>query len=97
MRLVARQATLSGKPLTLTRLEFDLLAFLLRNADRVSKREDILEAVWNYPGNVETRTLDKHIEPLRRKLGPVGASIQPVHGMGYRLSPPGASFSGKTA
>lgn len=88
MRLVARTATLGGKSLTLTRLEFDLLAFLMRNAEQVFNRQAILEAVWNYPDSVETRTLDKHVETLRRKLGPQGDWIQTVHGVGYRFAPP---------
>ncbi len=90
MRLVARAASLGGKGLVLTRLEFDLLAFLMRNADQVFNRRQILEAVWNYPDSVETRTLDKHVETLRRKLGPQGDWIQTIHGVGYRFSPPAA-------
>ena len=86
MRLVARSATLAGKPLVLTRLEFDLLAFLMRNAEQVFDRRAILEAVWNYPDSVETRTLDKHVETLRRKLGAQGAWVQTVHGVGYRFA-----------
>lgn len=88
MKLVSRQVSVSGKPVSLTRLEFDLLAFMLRHVDRVFKREELLEAVWNYPQNIETRTLDKHVETLRRKLGPCGPFIQTVHGVGYRLAVP---------
>lgn len=91
IKLISRQAAVEGQPLLLTRLEFDLLAFFVRNPERVFSRQDILEAVWNYPGNVETRTLDKHVETLRRKLGSAGASIQTVHGVGYRFSPPAAA------
>ena len=58
----------AGEPVVLTRLEFDLLAFLVRRPDEVFKREDLLESVWNYPVEVATRTLDKHVETLRRKL-----------------------------
>ena len=87
MKLVSRSVTASGSPVLLTRLEFDLLAHLMRHVERVFKREELLEAVWNYPQNVETRTLDKHVETLRRKLGRWGACIQTVHGVGYRLAP----------
>ncbi|MDD5657321.1 MAG: response regulator transcription factor [Elusimicrobia bacterium] len=87
MNLLARQVLLSGRPVVLTRLEFDLLAFLVRGADQVFSRSDILEAVWNYPQDVATRTLDKHVETLRRKLGAVGAAIETIHGVGYRLAP----------
>jgi DNA-binding response OmpR family regulator len=63
---------------------------MLRYPDRAFKREELLAAVWNYPGNVETRTLDKHVESLRRKLGVAGEALQTVHGVGYRFSPPAA-------
>jgi two-component system alkaline phosphatase synthesis response regulator PhoP len=86
LKLVSRQAVVAGKPVELTRLEFDLLAHLLRHADRAFKREELLAAVWNYPGGVETRTLDKHVEALRRKLGHSAALIQTVHGVGYRFA-----------
>lgn len=88
VQLLQRQVSVAGQPLLLTRLEFDLLAFFLRHPDHVLKREEILAAVWNYPGNVETRTLDKHVEMLRRKLGAQGAQIETVHGVGYRLGAP---------
>lgn len=85
LKLVSRQASLNGAPLLLTRLEFELLAYLMRHGDRAFKREELLEAVWNYPQGVETRTLDKHVETLRRKLGAHSGAIQTVHGVGYRF------------
>jgi DNA-binding response OmpR family regulator len=87
MRLLSRQVFFAGKAMELTRLEFDLLAQFLRHPDRAFKREELLAAVWNYPGSVETRTLDKHVESLRRKVPPCGSLIQTVHGVGYRLAP----------
>jgi two-component system alkaline phosphatase synthesis response regulator PhoP len=87
LKLVSRQALVVGKPVELTRLEFDLLAHMLKHPDRAFKRDELLAAVWNYPGNIETRTLDKHVESLRRKVGPCAALIQTVHGVGYRFSP----------
>jgi two-component system alkaline phosphatase synthesis response regulator PhoP len=91
MNLVSRQVLLAGIPVVLTRLEFDLLAFLVRRPDEAFKREELLESVWNYPVDVATRTLDKHVETLRRKLGAFGSMIQTVHGIGYRLALPPAS------
>ncbi|MDE2142930.1 MAG: winged helix-turn-helix transcriptional regulator, partial [Elusimicrobia bacterium] len=81
-----RQAVISDKPVELTRLEFDLLAHLMRHQERAFKREELLAAVWNYPDGVETRTLDKHVESLRRKLGSGGLLLQTVHGVGYRFA-----------
>ncbi|OGS39627.1 MAG: hypothetical protein A2506_06555 [Elusimicrobia bacterium RIFOXYD12_FULL_66_9] len=88
LKLVSRQALVSGKPVELTRLEFDLLAFVMKHPDRAFKRDELLTAVWNYPGTVETRTLDKHVESLRRKMGESATLLQTVHGVGYRFSPP---------
>ena len=88
LKLVSRQALVVGKPVELTRLEFDLLAHLIKHPDRAFKRDELLAAVWNYPGSVETRTLDKHVESLRRKVGACAPLIQTVHGVGYRFSPP---------
>lgn len=87
LRLVSRQVLIGGKATDLTRLEFDLLAHLMRHQDRAFKREELLAAVWNYPDGVETRTLDKHVESLRRKLGTASALLQTVHGVGYRFTP----------
>lgn len=87
LKLVSRHAIVAGKAVLLTRLEFDLFAHLLKHPDRAFKRDELLAAVWNYPGNVETRTLDKHVESLRRKIGPCAGLIQTVHGVGYRFSP----------
>jgi len=86
LKLVSRQALVAGRAIELTRLEFDLLAHLLKHPERAFKREELLAAVWNYPSGVETRTLDKHVESLRRKLGAGAALIQTVHGVGYRFS-----------
>ncbi len=88
MRLVERAVSVHGNPAPLTRLEFDLLAYLLKNKDRVLPRQELLDAVWNYPEDVETRTLDKHVENVRRKLGDAGPGIQTVHGVGYRFLDP---------
>ena len=86
LKLVSRQALVVGKPVELTRLEFDLLAHLIKHPDRAFKRDELLAAVWNYPGSVETRTLDKHVESLRRKIGSCASLIKTVHGVGYRFT-----------
>ena len=85
LSLVERTVRVGEAEVSLTRLEFELLAFLLKNKDRVLKRVEILEAVWKYPSEVETRTLDKHVETLRRKLGDAGKQLKTIHGVGYRF------------
>jgi two-component system alkaline phosphatase synthesis response regulator PhoP len=77
--------TVNGADVPLTRKEFDLLAFLLRNAGIVLTRDRILSAVWDYDFEGETRTVDTHILTLRGKLGDRGALIQTVRGVGYKI------------
>jgi len=88
IHLVERVVRVDGEERILTRLEFDLVTYLVRNKDKALTRAEILDAVWKYPQDVETRTLDKHVETLRRKLNPAGARIRTVHGVGYRFLDP---------
>jgi len=77
-----------GQKIALTPREGDILAYLVKNRDRVVTREDLLLDVWHYrSANVETRTVDIHIVGLRRKIEPDPAKpslIQTVRGKGYR-------------
>jgi two-component system alkaline phosphatase synthesis response regulator PhoP len=77
--------TVNGAEVALTRKEFDLLAFLLKNAGLVLTRDRILSAVWEYDFEGETRTVDTHILTLRGKLGACGNLIQTVRGLGYKI------------
>jgi two-component system OmpR family response regulator len=63
-----RTVLLKGKPLTLTHKEFDLLAFLIKNAGWVFKREQLLDKVWGFDFAGDTRTVDVHISWLRQKI-----------------------------
>jgi two-component system phosphate regulon response regulator PhoB len=69
----------------LTLLEFRLLRFLVEGRGRVRTREALLEQVWGYSTDVETRTVDTHVKRLRDKLGEAGDLIETVRGVGYRL------------
>jgi|GEM_PF-1446555 DNA-binding winged helix-turn-helix (wHTH) protein len=75
----------AGRPLPLTRLEFDLLVFLARNPRRVFTRTQLLANVWGYQHAV-ARTVDVHIRRLRAKVGDGVPLVTTVHGVGYRLS-----------
>jgi two-component system alkaline phosphatase synthesis response regulator PhoP len=77
--------TVNGAEIVLTRKEFDLLAFLLKNAGLVMTRDRILSAVWEYDFEGETRTVDTHVLTLRGKLGDCGKLIQTVRGFGYKV------------
>ncbi len=67
----------------LTRTEFDLLAFLAKNAGRVFTRDELLDQVWGYNHYPTTRTVDTHVLQLRQKLPEV--EIETLRGVGYRM------------
>lgn len=74
-----------GQPVILTLKEFDLLHYLMRNANIVLSREQIMESVWGFGFEGESRTVDMHIKTLRQKLGAPSAQIQTVRGVGYKI------------
>ena len=75
-----------GQPVKLTRKEFGLLEYLIRNRGRVSARQQLLDNVWGYSYFGDTRTLDVHIRRTRQKLGDCGDCIETVVGVGYRFT-----------
>ena len=75
-----------GKQVTLTRKEFDMLCMLLENKDTVLTRDQILNKIWGYAFDGESRTVDVHIRTLRQKLGGAGELIKTVRGIGYKIS-----------
>ena len=75
-----------GQPVRLTRREFELLRFLVENKNRVLSRDRLLERVWGYERDIETRSVDVHVGRLRSKLGPAGTQIETVVGLGYRFA-----------
>lgn len=74
-----------GAPVRLTKREFELLRFLVENRNRVLSRDRLLERVWGFERQVETRSVDVHVGRLRGKLGRAGRQIETVIGMGYRF------------
>jgi DNA-binding response OmpR family regulator len=86
-----RQAHLHGEPLTLTRKEFDLLAYLAARPGRVVSRRELLEEVWRQPSVGEDQTIDVHLYWLRRKLGESASApryLHTVRGVGFRFAAP---------
>ena len=77
--------TVEGQPVRLTRREFELLRYLVENRNRVQSRDRLLESVWGYDRDMETRSVDVHVGRLRSKLGPAGRQIETVVGLGYRF------------
>jgi len=80
----SRQALKDGRTLDLTVKEFDLLVELVRNKNVALYRDKLYEKVWGEPFTGETRTLDSHVQRLRKKLG-WEDRIKTVFRIGYRL------------
>jgi len=81
----AMTVTVSGKPVELTPTEFKLLLTLAERRGRVQGRAHLLETVWEAAPDIQTRTVDMHVQRLRAKLGDAGELIETVRGFGYRL------------
>ena len=79
------EVTVGKKPVALTLKEFELLEYLISNPDIVLSRNQLLEGVWGYDFDGETRTVDVHIRTLRQKLGEAGEFVETVRGVGYRM------------
>ncbi len=78
-----REVTFEGAAVTLTRMEFDLLALLVEHRGRVFSREELLNRVWGYDRTPTTRTVDAHVLQLRTKLR--HDLVESVRGVGYRV------------
>jgi DNA-binding response OmpR family regulator len=79
---------LDRAPVRLTRLEFQLLAMLIRNTGEIVPRDTLMLDVWGYGPDVHSRTMDVHLRRLRVKLGSYGRQhVETVFGLGYRLQP----------
>lgn len=74
-----------GEEISLTLKEFELLSLLLENRNIVLTRDKILETIWGYNFDGETRTVDVHIRTLRAKLKTAGNLINTVRGIGYKI------------
>jgi two-component system, OmpR family, alkaline phosphatase synthesis response regulator PhoP len=86
LNLETYQASIAGRPLDLTYMEYELLKFLAQNPGKVFTREMLLSRVWGYEYYGGARTVDVHIRRLRAKLGEEHASlIQTVRSVGYRF------------
>jgi DNA-binding response OmpR family regulator len=83
------QASIQGRPLDLTYMEYELLKFLASHPGKVFTRETLLSRVWGYEYYGGARTVDVHVRRLRAKLGEEHANlIQTVRSVGYRFGSP---------
>lgn len=81
----AHETFVNGQKVRLTLKEYELLCLLMRSRGAVLTRDVLLESIWGYCTESETRTVDVHIRTLRQKLGDAGEMIETVRGVGYRL------------
>jgi len=81
----AMTVVVDERPVELTPTEFKLLLTLAERRGRVQGRGHLLETVWEAAPDIQTRTVDMHIQRLRTKLGVAGDMIETVRGFGYRL------------
>lgn len=81
-----REVMVAGQKVELTLKEYELLVYLMERKSRVVTRDELLNQIWGYGYDGETRTLDMHIRTLRQKLGEEGGScIKTIRGVGYRF------------
>lgn len=83
----AHSVLVGGRPVELTPTEYKLLILLAERRGRVQARSHLLQSVWDAAPDIQTRTVDMHVQRLRSKLGSAGDMIETVRGFGYRIRP----------
>jgi two-component system phosphate regulon response regulator PhoB len=83
----SHQVLVNGQEVHFSLLEYKLLMHLLQNRGRVQTRDVLLTDVWGMSTEVTTRTIDTHVKRVREKLGPAGAMIETIRGVGYMVKP----------
>jgi two-component system phosphate regulon response regulator PhoB len=91
----AHRVAVEGQDIDLTATEYKLLLTLIERRGRVQTRPQLLETVWEAQPDIQTRTVDMHVQRLRSKLGVAGDLIETVRGFGYRFR--GTDRGGKKA
>ncbi|MDN5351408.1 MAG: hypothetical protein PWQ12_324 [Clostridiales bacterium] len=85
IHLAGKAVQINESAMELTPNEFNLLTYLVENQDRAVSRGELLEKVWGYSSEVETRACDDTVRRLRKKMAQSRASIETVWGFGFRL------------
>jgi DNA-binding winged helix-turn-helix (wHTH) protein len=86
--VVMRIVTVNDEEIELTPKEFDLIVLFVSNPGRPFSRDELLDRIWRNDYEVTDRTIDTHIQRLRKKLGPGAELIQTIWGVGYKYQPP---------
>ncbi|MCL2881855.1 MAG: response regulator transcription factor [Coriobacteriia bacterium] len=81
----SKMATVKGKPIDLTPNEFNLLGYLIENSDKAISRAELLESLWGFGSEVETRAVDDTVRRLRKKIAGSNVTVDTVWGYGFRL------------
>jgi DNA-binding response OmpR family regulator len=87
---VARRS--GGEEIQFTALEFDILRYFIRHRGRTVSRKQLLRDVWGISGDITTRTIDRHVASLRKKIEPDPTApkyIETVYGIGYKFTEDG--------
>jgi DNA-binding response OmpR family regulator len=87
MDLATKEVVIAGEAVSLTKTEFEILALLAANPERIFSREAIIDRLWTDAPYTTERTVDVHITRLRKKMGSRGACISSKAGYGYRFNP----------
>lgn len=82
----AHRVRVAGNEVVLTPTEYRLLLLMVDHAGQVQQRQHLLQAIWGAEPDMQTRTVDVHVQRLRSKLGTAGDMIETVRGFGYRFS-----------
>lgn len=93
INFTTHKAFRDGEEVNFTALEFDILRYLIQHQGRTVTRKQLLRDVWGIPQDIITRTIDRHIASVRKKIEPDAAAptyIETVYGIGYRLNVPTA-------
>jgi len=84
----SHRVSVDDRAVDLTPTEYKLLLLLAERRGRVQGRSHLLQTVWDAAPDIQTRTVDMHVQRLRSKLGAAGDMIETVRGFGYRINPP---------
>lgn len=85
MDVKSKTVKAKGQPVTLTPNEYDLLKYLIEHSDQAISRDELLERIWGYNTEIETRATDDTVRRLRKKLEHSNVMIEAVWGFGFRL------------
>jgi two-component system phosphate regulon response regulator PhoB len=79
------QVSVKGEEIQFTTMEFKLLLYLARRFGQLQSKAEILKQVWGYDDSVSSRTVDTHVQRIRRKIGSMRYHLETIRGFGYRL------------